>query len=246
MAWTSLVCFCLTCCATSVHAIFFLFHLLNRSYDGILLVCFFRTGWTPTLETPWSACRPREITQWISAQNSKVDRGELDDDHRVQAWVAIDDRPLLHESGGKALEGHFVQTNVRRGLTRAMVDSVVACLRDVPADASSAPASPSSPTLGKQAAAAFTATAPASREKAERAQPQRSTFPYSATASRALTRSGSSEARLAGELTTLRISSPPTPTSMRRRSGTTRGHEQSATNTTSTPSRLRWDQFALA
>ena len=198
------------------------------------------------LETAWSACRPREITQWISAQNAKVDRGVLDESYRVREWVAIDDRPLLHESGGKALEGHFVQTNVRRGLTRALVDSIISCLRQMPAETSSAPTSPSSPSistsskhLSSNTATVFTATAPVPHEKMERAQPSRSTFPYSATASRALRRSDSaSDERLAEELTSLRITSP--------LNGHRRQSTGGSTNESVSTARLRWDQFALA
>lgn len=104
------------------------------------------------LETAWSSCRPKEIMQWISNNNSKVDNGELPESHRVEAFVAIDDRPLLHETCGRQLQGHFVQTNMRRGMTKSIAESAISCLNSNASQQTSSPPSrpASSPILRSQ------------------------------------------------------------------------------------------------
>ena len=59
--------------------------------------------------------RPFEITQWF--RTSKME---------VSGWVAIDSHDLLHraENGG-TLEGHFVRTDPKEGLTGELADQVI-------------------------------------------------------------------------------------------------------------------------
>ena len=64
-------------------------------------------GETPQLEMN-AHVRPREITMWHK---------ECGASQNVQEWVAVDDRALLSEDGGAALQGHVVQTDFATGLT---------------------------------------------------------------------------------------------------------------------------------
>lgn len=66
--------------------------------------------------------RPEEILKFIACHNMAMKQGQggakLADLGPVEQWVAIDDRPLLSEPGGKpGLVGHFVQTQSATGLT---------------------------------------------------------------------------------------------------------------------------------
>lgn len=68
--------------------------------------------------THGGAVRPEEIIAFLQAW-----RGEP-----IETWCAVDDRPLHTESGGKFLEGHFVQVNERLGLTDRAVERISAVL----------------------------------------------------------------------------------------------------------------------
>lgn len=51
----------------------------------------------------------------------------------IETWCAVDDRPLHEETGGKYLEGHFVQVHERHGLTdRACVRRLTPALQPAP------------------------------------------------------------------------------------------------------------------
>lgn len=64
------------------------------------------------------AVRPEEIVAWIRGW-----RGEP-----IEVWCAVDDRPLLSESGGKCLEGHFVQVDERHGITERAAERLSSLL----------------------------------------------------------------------------------------------------------------------
>jgi len=68
-------------------------------------------------------CRPQEITEWLRR-------------HRAEAasypWVALDDRNLLSELGGRELEGHFVQTYFSTGLTPTLAEQAITILSKAP------------------------------------------------------------------------------------------------------------------
>ena len=61
--------------------------------------------------------RPQEITAWMSKSS------------RVGSWVAIDDRDLVREIGGAALQGHFVRTHPASGLTAPLADRAIRILQ---------------------------------------------------------------------------------------------------------------------
>ncbi|KAL3933516.1 MAG: hypothetical protein SGPRY_000245 [Prymnesium sp.] len=65
--------------------------------------------------------RPMEILSWLSANGPSVEGG-------VTAWIAIDDRNLLLESGGQDLKGHFVHTHISTGLTVTKADQAIKLL----------------------------------------------------------------------------------------------------------------------
>ena len=68
--------------------------------------------------------RPEEIVAWI-----KDWRGEP-----IEAWCAVDDRPLLTERGGAGLDGHFVEVDEMHGLTERAVERLLAVLHTEPDD----------------------------------------------------------------------------------------------------------------
>jgi len=70
------------------------------------------------------AVRPEEIVAWIKAW-----RGEP-----IEAWCAVDDRPLLTERGGAGLVGHFVEVDEMHGLTERAVERLLAVLHTEPDD----------------------------------------------------------------------------------------------------------------
>jgi hypothetical protein len=74
-------------------------------------------GATP-MRAMFQPVRPQEITSWLARST-----------HTIGAWVAIDDRNLLNEHGGAALQGHFVHTNPASGLTPALADKAISILR---------------------------------------------------------------------------------------------------------------------
>merc|ERR1711907_524761 len=69
--------------------------------------------------------RPVEILRWIKEHNDKAKAGK---GTLVEEWVAVDDRDLLHENSGSKLQGHFVHTNPRQGLTQAVADQMIRIL----------------------------------------------------------------------------------------------------------------------
>jgi len=78
-------------------------------------------GATP-MRAMFQPIRPQEITAWLQKSGS-----------RVSTWVAIDDRDLLHEMGGAALQGHMVRTHPATGLTSTLADRAIRILqRDQP------------------------------------------------------------------------------------------------------------------
>ena len=66
--------------------------------------------------------RPVEITDWLRKYRKDATADQL-------RWVAIDDRDLVKEDGGKQLEGHFVITEAWWGLTSERADAAIAILR---------------------------------------------------------------------------------------------------------------------
>ena len=50
----------------------------------------------------------------------------------IETWCAVDDRPLHEETGGKYLEGHFVQVHERHGLTDRACERMSAILLPEP------------------------------------------------------------------------------------------------------------------
>ena len=77
-----------------------------------------------TLPSPGVQVRPEEIVAWIKAW-----RGEP-----IEAWCAVDDRPLLTERGGAGLVGHFVEVDEMHGLTERAVERLLAVLHTEPDD----------------------------------------------------------------------------------------------------------------
>lgn len=75
-------------------------------------------GATP-MKPMFSPVRPVEITEWMAANAAKFEVG---------AWVAIDDRDLVNEQGGRELVGHFVHTHPASGLTKRLAEVAVGLL----------------------------------------------------------------------------------------------------------------------
>jgi hypothetical protein len=78
-------------------------------------------GVTPSRQ-PWALDRPLEIADWLRSYNTAAAKH-----HRppIGWFVAVDDRQLLQENGGAALEGHFVWTDPRVGLTDSDADGMI-------------------------------------------------------------------------------------------------------------------------
>ena len=72
----------------------------------------------PTLPSPGAQVRPEEILSWLKAWQGEP----------IEAWCAVDDRPLLMERGGAGLIGHFVEVDEMFGLTERAVERVLAVL----------------------------------------------------------------------------------------------------------------------
>lgn len=70
------------------------------------------------------AVRPEEILSWLKAWQGEP----------IEAWCAVDDRPLLMERGGAGLIGHFVEVDEMFGLTELAVERVLAVLHTEPDD----------------------------------------------------------------------------------------------------------------
>jgi hypothetical protein len=109
-------------------------------------------GATP-MKAMFQPIRPQEITEWIAANGEKAGMTE---------WVAIDDRDLTNEIGGKELVGHFVHTHPNTGLTKRLADVAIGILRPGAVGASDpllASPAPTIPQPGTSAAMAQTAPA---------------------------------------------------------------------------------------
>ena len=78
----------------------------------------------PTLPSPRAQVRPEEILAWIKAWQGEP----------IEAWCAVDDRPLLMERGGAGLVGHFVEVDEMYGLTERAVERLLAVLHTEPDD----------------------------------------------------------------------------------------------------------------
>lgn len=75
--------------------------------------------------------RPQEITTWISNYKSATEYGISKP--ALGSWIAIDDRCLTEEYGGRDLVGHFVQTEYATGLTEDVANHCIQVLLQ-PAD----------------------------------------------------------------------------------------------------------------
>ena len=94
--------------------------------------------------------RPEEILEWIEAHNSRCRKEGRPASDFVEQWVAVDDRPLLAEAGGRGMVGHFVQTHMSRGLTKMCAKHCV----DILTDGASASGAASGPAAAAAAAPA--------------------------------------------------------------------------------------------
>lgn len=91
---------------------------------------------TPQHGSPYSLNRATEVLAWVEDHNAKVRKDGKSESELVESFVAIDDRPLIHEIEGSGLVGHFVMTHIRRGLTRAACEAAIKCLehkQEIPA-----------------------------------------------------------------------------------------------------------------
>jgi len=91
---------------------------------------------TPQHGSPYSLNRATEVLAWVEDHNAKCRKEGKSESELVETFVAIDDRPLIHEIEGSGLVGHFVMTHIRRGLTRAACEAAIKCLenkQDIPA-----------------------------------------------------------------------------------------------------------------
>jgi len=85
----------------------------------------------------YSPIRPQEITEWMTKNAADVG---------VEGWVAIDDRDLVNEHGGPALQGHFVRTHPNTGLTNRLAE---VCIKILTGTGDSSSATGSSTPLGE-------------------------------------------------------------------------------------------------
>uniref|UniRef100_A0A7S0Q6Z3 Uncharacterized protein n=1 Tax=Coccolithus braarudii TaxID=221442 RepID=A0A7S0Q6Z3_9EUKA len=108
------------------------------TYLGVEII-----GATP-VHLPWEPERPLEIAEWLEAYN--LGAQQLGRPH-VTAFVAVDDRSLLTETGGRELLGRFVQTDKVDGLTRTAADRMIELFReqDWKSQAAALPAVPGLP-----------------------------------------------------------------------------------------------------
>lgn len=77
----------------------------------------------------FSAERPAEILKWLSTYSSMAAKEGFEP---VTHFIAIDDRELTQELGGRHLRGHFVLTKLRQGLTTERADVAVKLLNENP------------------------------------------------------------------------------------------------------------------
>lgn len=78
-------------------------------------------GVTPSRQ-PWALDRPLEIADWLRSYNAAAAQHQRPP---IGWFVAVDDRHLLQENGGTALDGHFVWTDPRIGLTDADAQGMI-------------------------------------------------------------------------------------------------------------------------
>lgn len=83
---------------------------------------------TPQHGSPYSLNRATEVLTWVEDHNRRCREECRDVSEMVEAFVAIDDRPLIHEVEGAGMVGHFVMTHIRRGLTRPACEAAIKCL----------------------------------------------------------------------------------------------------------------------
>lgn len=83
---------------------------------------------TPQHGSPYSLNRATEVLSWVEDYNARCREEGRDASEMVEAFCAIDDRPLIHEVEGQGMVGHFVMTHIRRGLTRPACEAVIKCL----------------------------------------------------------------------------------------------------------------------
>ena len=93
-------------------------------------------GSTP-MRPPWQPIRPQEIIEWLTAYNASASGGGTQE--IIDMFVAVDDRPLLQESGGEKLRGRFVHTRNMSGLTEKCAQRMVQLLMHEERDAAPIP-----------------------------------------------------------------------------------------------------------
>ena len=108
-------------------------------------------GATP-MKPMFSPIRPTEINEWMRENRDKVG---------VDQWVAIDDRDLVNEQGGRELVGHFVHTHPASGLTKRLADMAVEILSGASPMATPVSPGPGEATGFGKLSAALANTAPA-------------------------------------------------------------------------------------
>ena len=108
-------------------------------------------GATP-MKPMFSPIRPTEINEWMRENRDKVG---------VDQWVAIDDRDLVNEQGGRELVGHFVHTHPASGLTKRLADMAVEILSGASPMAIPVSPGPGEATGFGKLSAALANTAPA-------------------------------------------------------------------------------------
>lgn len=101
--------------------------------------------------------RPREISAWLDGYEAER---RFHSQQPVCAWVAVDDRLLVREDGGEALDGHFVHTAFATGLTIDKAERMAAILLQDTADSITTSTS-SSPMAKRSSPEATPAPSPA-------------------------------------------------------------------------------------
>jgi hypothetical protein len=86
-------------------------------------------GCTPPSRNMYAAERPAEILKWLHTYRRRAEEEGLEP---VTHFVAIDDRELSQELGGRYLKGHFCLTKLRQGLTAERCDAAVRMLLENP------------------------------------------------------------------------------------------------------------------
>ena len=84
-------------------------------------------GCTPPSRSQFAAERPAEILKWLHTYRQRSVKENL---IPVTQFIAIDDRELTQELGGRHLQGHFVLTKLRQGLTAERAEYAVRLLNE--------------------------------------------------------------------------------------------------------------------